>query len=154
MGQCLFLLAGVLGSLLVAVSLGGWAAERTVDRLHQLAPMPVDRDPKRKKFTRLHGQIERIWIALLAIANLGLAVAFTTAWMGLKLASNWNRPGGPGDNPPPDATELMARHARNRQARGALSALAGSLVSAGIAIAAGQLIVLMGNIIGCSVLSI
>lgn len=76
------------------------------------------------------GLLERFAITAIATYNLSAAGAFILAWMGLKLAANWNRSGRGGSD---DAGwRYLGRRTQ--------ASLTGSLVSAGFAIAGAMMI--------------
>ncbi len=129
----------VEGLLVVSLVAGGVAAGGIVWILRFLGSVP--RFPwsiKLFAFTVSTGLLERLSMTLLTVWNPGAALAFAGVWIGLKMAANWKRQGRvDASHFGPDVPE----HEKwVRVARGAISALLGSLVSLGFGFLGGLVV--------------
>ncbi len=128
-----------LNGLFMSLIDGGVAAFGIVETLRFLGSVPrFPRSIKLCALTALTGLLERLGVTLLTVWNPTAALAFAVAWMGLKMAANWNRPGRlEASQFEPDVPEPEKWI---RVARGAMSALLGSLVSLGFGVLGGLVV--------------
>lgn len=89
-------------------------------------------------FTNLIGALERFIISLLVLSSMTAAFAFSATWIGLKMATNWNRQGRIEAFNFTD--DVSVEEKWRRVAGGSLSALMGSVISAGFGIVGGLII--------------
>ena len=89
-------------------------------------------------FTNLIGGLERLIISLLVLSGMTEAFAFSAAWIGFKMAANWNRQGRLEAFNFTD--DISDEEKWRRVARGSLSALVGSVISVGFGIVGGLII--------------
>ena len=126
-----------------AVFLGSLATRVTRDRLWRMADAWPDSltDASDRAVIR-QGMIERLVIALIAAFNPQYAVIFAVSWMGLKLASGWNKAGSPNERHKPRSDREM-RHKQSeweKHKRAAMGSMSASLVSASFGVAGGMII--------------
>lgn len=141
----------VVGLIFIAIVGGGFAAYFTREFFLWLGEARPERDVpvgkiswiylcKLEAFTGLLGALERSVIVLIAVIYPATAIVFSMVWMGLKLASNWNRPDRPMWTTVPNPTADQKKQLRlewKKVARGALSGLSASLVSAAFGVCGG-----------------
>ena len=89
-------------------------------------------------FTNLIGALERLVISLLVLSGMTEALAFSVAWIGLKMATNWNRQGRLEAFHFTD--DISVEEKWRRVASGSLSALVGSVISVGFGVVGGLII--------------
>ena len=127
------------GLVVVSLVAGHIAATIVVETLRFLGSVPrFTGSIKHSAFTVLTGVIERLAVTLLTVWSAGAALAFSGAWVGLKMAAGWNRPGR--QESYQFGSDVSEPEQWMRAARGAISSLLGSLVSLGFGIVGGLVV--------------
>ena len=122
----------------VSIGLGQFVVERLVRHFQNLGGVNKRGNEVReltddeRACTKKFGYIERAAITIIGIYDLQAAGVFVLTWMGLKLACYWNRPGRirPRKDNENEIEAAEAEEIIRRVARGGLTALIGSLISA------------------------
>lgn len=126
--------------LFFALFIGTFVVALLVMALRRLGevPNPIGFNIKARLFGFITGIFERGFFLGVAVAEPLAALAFGPAWMGLKLAANWNRAGRVEAFDWPEGTTEEVK--TERLARGAFSALFGSLFSISFGIGGGLIV--------------